>query len=148
MADEDVIQTAQTEEAAQPVSEAAPIEPPPLPAVTSAAEWKRRSRAVWRVTLPSAFVVDAKRPDFAELVGRGIIDPAQLIAAQSDQTPTGRYEHMLPVAQAIVPYVLVSPRIGEGEDCIALADVQTSDMIALFLWAGGWGTAPAVMLPE
>ena len=47
MADEDVIQTAQTEEAAQPVSEAAPIEPPPLPAVTSAAEWKRRSRAVW-----------------------------------------------------------------------------------------------------
>ena len=133
-------------EQVQPVAE-------PLPEVTTAAQWRRKAKARWRVTLPSGAVVEAKRPDFTELIGQGIIEGDALVKCLAAPDIKSRYELMLPVANSVVPQVVTSPAIcatPNGDGSIGVEEIPPSDRMAIFLWAGGWNTTPvpAVALPD
>ena len=125
----------------------------PLPEVTTAAQWRQKARARWRVTLPSGVVVEAKRPDFTELIGQGVIDGDALVSSLAATTTKDRYERMMPIARAAVSSIVLNPVISQaqnGDGTICVDDIQSSDLMALLLWAGGWATSPmpAVAIPD
>lgn len=123
-----------------------PTEAARLPPVTTATEWKRKARSRWRVSLPSGAVIEARRPDFTAMIGTGVIDPQLLLAVASDVTnPMERYASLLPMARAAAPQIATYPQVvaspdGDGADTISVEDIPIGDLIALFLWAGGWNT--------
>lgn len=121
-------------------------------AVTPAIEWKRKARARWLVTLPSGNVMKCKRADWIRMTAAGIID-AQALAEFStaadlnQEQMTLRMAKAIPMAQAVVRAIAVEPSIGEGENDIAIEDLDDTDLMALFVWAltrGGVATAVEV----
>ena len=125
----------------------------PLPEVTTAAQWRQKARARWRVTLPSGAVVEAKRPDFTALIGEGVIDGDALVSSLAATNAKERYERMVPIARATVASIVLNPIISQtqnGDGTICVDDISASDLMALLLWAGGWATSPmpAVAITE
>lgn len=122
--------------------------PPPEPVVspkpTSAAEWKRKSRARWLLTLPSGSTILAKRADWGRMVATGVVDLQNLAGMPNNLAelePAQILAHlgkMIPMAQAVAREVALEPRIGsDDEDAIAFSDIEDTDVLALFAWARG-----------
>ena len=124
----------------KPAVEAAP-EPPPLPKVTTAAEWKRKARAAYLITLRSGVILKVRRKDVQKMAAEGIISVDDLYhVSQTDTFPqmpelpddatdeqkkdaekermkmtmmvlAERAKAMLPVARAVAPHIVIEPEI-------------------------------------
>jgi hypothetical protein len=125
------------------VSEApaeAPPAAPPLPAVTSAAEWRRRANGRWLLTLPMGTVVKVRsRPDIVRAVEDGTI-------AQDELVPTGAPRTLadsVSAARRWLPYIVVEPpmMLGDGspppEDVMLVEDVADFEALLITGWAMG-----------
>lgn len=125
---------------------------PTIPEVTSVIEWRKKARARWRITLPSGNVIEAKRPDMTALIGDSVIDSQALMTALQAVDSAARYRACLPLARAAVPYILLAPKLstdGTVEDGLIIDEIPNGDLVALFLWSGGWNaTVNAVQLPD
>lgn len=122
-------------------TESAPIEPPPLPTVTPASEWKKRARAVYTLRLPSGFVCKAKRPDFMRSAINGELDLDALMMAQN-QGGMDAVKAAVTLFPKLLPHVMIEPRISAeaSDDSLTLNDVSEIDKFALFAWASGRAT--------
>lgn len=125
---------------------------PELPPVTTAAEWRKKARAVFRVTLPSGATVIARKIDVTTMIGDGELSADVFDVAA--QTPAGRYKIFKDASRVAAPRIAVSPRIvaqnGEptSEDDIVLDDIPVNDLTALFMWAAGFTALPATEVTD
>lgn len=120
--------------------------PPPLPAITSAKEWRRYTRGRWLITLPSAAVVKARRPDWARLISQNVLSAEELMAAQGVRS----VGEIAPLARKLLPHIVVEPRIVSGaaadDEAISVDDISDLDALSLFGWANGHTVLSAVFV--
>ncbi len=144
-----------TQEVQEPPGDAAPVSVElPLPKVTTAAEWRRKATTRWLVTLPSSgATVKAKRPDFGRLVADNVITPEQLVNLPMGN-PAANYATLVPLAKAVVPHIVLEPVVLSApnghapDDAICVDEIPHTDLVMLFLWAGGWSEISAIEAPE
>ncbi len=116
-----------------------PTEDKPLPQVTSAAEWKKKARARWLITLPSGNVVKVHKPKWDAIFADPSVD-ANKILNFSATNPAEVVQGVIPLARGLARYIVEDPQIGTNENDIAIEDFDDFDLMTLFAWARG-GTA-------
>lgn len=133
---------------------AAPAPPPPPLVPTSAREWRRIAKGLWLLRLPSGIVVKARRPDWPSLAARSVVPMEQLLKVQQYLGTPALYDECIPVARAVLPYIVVEPKMVNGDstdlpdDLMATNDVQPSDALMLLVWATGWIKPGAIQEQE
>lgn len=121
--------------------------------ITSAKEWKKKTRSGEQVTLPTGAVVLLKKPNLIDLARNGQIP--NLLASFALQGFNGPEKTMTdiqatPKAQLLQEFgeslasvckaSFISPRItptGEEDDAISLSDIDMEDQIAVLGWVMG-----------
>jgi hypothetical protein len=120
--------------------------PPPNdapPTITSPAEWRRRARAAFILTLPNGFVLKVKRPDWAKLARLGVID-AQALISLAGASGVVQVHQLVPLMDAVLPYLVLEPPVtpaGEArDDALSVDDIDETTKMILFAWANGQRT--------
>ena len=121
-----------------------------LPAVTSASEWRKRSRGTFLVNLPTGVTVKARRPDWLRLQIDGIVNGDELVGL-ADLAPRDQFAKALPLARAVLPYIVLEPRVvlrngaAPSGDYVYADDLMDLDVMALWTWASGSNTQAVVV---
>jgi hypothetical protein len=119
----------------------------PLPEVTSANQWRKVTRATYRLSLPSGVCIRARRVDLGKLIRDKVIQQEDLNKLEASDA-ADRYALILPIAKQVAPHAAVEPRIvvpnGSGapldEESINVEDVPMMDLIMIYLWSAGYSS--------
>lgn len=127
-----------------------------LPPITTAAEWRKRAKQCYLLTLPSGVTVKARRPDMTELVAAGIID-AHMLASISQSVPQGdddarraRADVIAALGRAVAPVAILEPVIVPAggtpdEASIMVTDIGLAETTAILFWCMGLDSVSGIV---